>query len=117
VGAGNWKGVGMWAWLLHRVSGLVILGYLFVHIDVISQGQGGAAGFDEMFETFETPLFVLLDLLLVAAVLYHLWNGVRVLIFDLGAGTYRHKSLYYTVIGLGLLTLAFFAYSTFAFLL
>jgi succinate dehydrogenase / fumarate reductase cytochrome b subunit len=99
------------------VSGLVILGYLFVHINVMSQGQGGAAGFDEMFETFDMPLFVLLDLLLVAAVLYHLWNGVRVLIFDLGSGTYRHKSLYYTVMALGILTLAIFAYFTFAFLL
>lgn len=117
VGSGNWKGVGMWAWLLHRISGLVILGYLFVHIDVISQGRFGAAGFDEMFETFETPLFVLLDLLLVAAVLYHLWNGIRVLVFDFGKGTHRHKSLYYTMMALGIVTVAIFAYVSFAFII
>ena len=45
VGAGLWKGTGMWAWLLHRISGLVLVVYLLAHIGVISQGhvQGQAA--------------------------------------------------------------------------
>jgi succinate dehydrogenase / fumarate reductase, cytochrome b subunit len=117
VGSGNWKGVGMWAWILHRVSGLVILGYLFVHIDVMAQGRGGPAGFDPIFETFESPLFIILDLVLVAGIMYHMWNGVRVLIFDFGTGTYSHKTLYYAMMGLAVLSLAIFAYFSIAFLL
>ena len=32
VGAGLWKATGMWAWVLFRISGLVLVFYLFVHI-------------------------------------------------------------------------------------
>lgn len=49
--------------------------------------------------------------------MYHLWNGVRVLVFDFAIGTSRHKSLYYAFMALGVLTLAVFAYFTFDFLL
>ena len=43
VGAGLWKGLGMWAWILFRISGLVLAVYLFVHIWVISRGASAAA--------------------------------------------------------------------------
>ena len=39
VGAGLWKATGMWAWILFRISGLVLVVYLFVHISVISPGR------------------------------------------------------------------------------
>ena len=39
VGAGLWKATGMWAWLLFRISGLVLVFYLGAHIIVISTGQ------------------------------------------------------------------------------
>ena len=42
VGAGLWKGLGMWAWVLFRISGLILVAYLFVHVWVISQGRAGA---------------------------------------------------------------------------
>ena len=117
VGAGNWKGVGMWAWLLHRISGLVILGYLFAHIWTISHAQQGAARFDRLFRTLESPLFVVLDLLLLGAVLYHAFNGIRVLLFDLGVGIRRHKALFAGLILAGLAVVGWFAYVSFSFIL
>ncbi|GAB4246728.1 MAG: hypothetical protein Kow00129_07150 [Thermoleophilia bacterium] len=115
VGAGNWKGAGMWAWILHRVTGLVLAVYLFLHISVIAaQSAGGSA--ENVFETFETNLFVVLDLLLTAAVIYHAVNGARVLLFDLGIGTHRHKSLFYGVLVATAVAVAPFAYATFYFI-
>ena len=68
VGAGLWKGTGMWAWMLFRISGLVLVFYLFVHLWVISQGRiGGPEAIDNLFEFFDRPLLVFLDLMLVAA--------------------------------------------------
>lgn len=116
VGAGNWKGVGMWAWLLHRVSGLVLVFYLFAHVWVISHAQQGAGSFDRMFRTLERPLFVILDIALTAAVLYHGLNGVRVLLFDFGIGIRNHKSLYYALMALAAALLVVFAFVSFAFL-
>ena len=40
-------------------------------------------------------LFVLLDLLLVWAVLFHAMNGVRVVLMDMGVGIHRHKLVFW----------------------
>lgn len=117
VGAGNWKGLGMWAWLLFRISGLVVAGYLLVHIVVISQARvSGDRTLDGIFKLFDKPLFVLLDLLLVWAVLFHAFNGVRVVMMDLGVGIRRHKAVFVTVMTLAVVSLAVFAVMAFQFL-
>ncbi len=96
VGAGPWKGLGMWAWILFRISGLVLAVYLFVHIWVISQGRvGGAARLNGFFDFFDKPFLVFLDSVLVAAVLYHALNGVRILLMDFGIGIKRHKAVFW----------------------
>jgi succinate dehydrogenase / fumarate reductase cytochrome b subunit len=85
----------MWAWLLFRISGLILVAYLFVHIGIISQGQiSGASVLDRLFKDFENPALVFLDFLLVAAVLYHGLNGVRIILMDLGYGISQHKLVY-----------------------
>jgi succinate dehydrogenase / fumarate reductase cytochrome b subunit len=117
VGAGNWRGVGMWAWLLHRVSGLVLVAYLFAHIIVISQAQKGSETFDKLFKTLESPLFVVLDLVLLGAVLYHMMNGIRVLLFDFGVAIKKQKTVFYAVICVGIAVLAVFAVVSFNFIL
>ena len=110
VGAGLWKGTGMWAWILFRISGLVLAFYLFVHIWVISQGRaGGAKSLNDIFKMFDKPLFVFLDLMLVAAVLYHALNGVRIILMDLGVGIRSHKTVFWVLMTIAALILAVFA--------
>ena len=48
----------MWAWLLFRISGLVLVFYLGAHIIVISTGQFDRAS-TRLMKTFDNPLFVL----------------------------------------------------------
>lgn len=118
VGAGLWKGTGMWAWLLHRISGLVLVLYLFAHIGVISQGHvQGQAAFDRLFRTLESPVFVLLDVALIGAVLYHGFNGIRVLLMDIGTGIRTHKTVYWVAMGAGVVCLGFFAITALSFII
>jgi len=110
VGAGLWKGVGMWAWMLFRISGLVLVVYLFVHLWVISQGRvGGPQSLDKLFEFFDKPVLVFLDLMLVSAVLYHALNGVRILLMDVGVGIRRHKTVFWVCMLVAALGLGAFA--------
>lgn len=111
VGAGLWKGVGMWAWLLFRISGLVLAGYLFVHVFVISQGRAGADALDDLMEFFHNPVMVFLELMLVAAVLYHALNGVRIVLMDLGIGIGRHKAVFWVVMVVAAVTLGVFTWN------
>src|ERR1035437_10989155 len=39
VGAGNWRGLGLWAWPLFRIAGIVLVVYLFAHIRVVSSAR------------------------------------------------------------------------------
>ncbi|HET6496601.1 MAG TPA: succinate dehydrogenase, cytochrome b556 subunit [Thermoleophilia bacterium] len=118
AGSGLWKGLGMWAWVLFRVSGLVLALYLFVHIWVISQGRvGGPERLNELFAFFDKPLLVFLDLMLVAAVLYHALNGVRIILMDLGFGLRRHKAIFWVCMALAALALGVFAFRASSFIL
>jgi succinate dehydrogenase / fumarate reductase cytochrome b subunit len=118
VGAGLWKGIGMWAWILFRISGLVLVVYLFVHLWVISQGRvGGAESLNGLFEFFDKPLLVFLDLMLVAAVLYHALNGVRILLMDVGVGISRHKAVFWACMLVAALVFCAFAIKASSFIL
>ena len=118
AGAGLWKGLGMWSWVLFRISGIVLVLYLIAHLWVISQGRiGGPESLDALFETLDKPLLVLLDLMLVAAVLYHALNGVRIILMDLGVGVHRHKAIFWVCMALAAAALAVFAYRASSFIL
>jgi succinate dehydrogenase / fumarate reductase cytochrome b subunit len=114
VGAGLWKEQGMWAWLLFRASGLLLVLYLFAHIVITSLGHFGGTGesnaYTQMMEFFEHPVAIVLDLLLVAVILYHAFNGVRVILMDFGVGIQRHKIVFWTCMAVTVICFAFFAY-------
>ncbi len=115
VGAGLWKATGMWAWLLFRISGLVLVFYLGAHIIVISTGQ-----FDKlnsMMKMFDNPVLVLADLALVVAVLYHALNGVRIILMDFGIGVKRHKIMFWTAMVVVVVCFAVFAWVAFTFII
>ena len=119
VGAGLWKATGMWAWVLFRISGLVLVAYLFTHIVVISMGRFGAEGetLNSVMKFFEHPIAIVLDLLLVWAVLYHALNGVRIVLMDFGVGIKQHKVIFWTMMAIAVICLAFFAWVAFDYLI
>ena len=115
VGAGLWKATGMWAWLLFRVSGLVLVLYLGAHIIVISTGRFGEL--NDVMKMFDSPVLVLADLALVVAVLYHALNGVRIILMDLGIGVKRHKVMFWTAMVAVVACFAVFAWVAFTFII
>jgi succinate dehydrogenase / fumarate reductase cytochrome b subunit len=114
VGAGLWKATGMWAWLLFRVSGLILVLYLVAHIIVISTGRFDRL--DDLMKMFDHPILVLLDLALVVAVLYHALNGVRIILMDFGIGLRRHKVVFWTTMAVVVACFAIFAWVAFTFI-
>ncbi|MDP2662458.1 MAG: succinate dehydrogenase, cytochrome b556 subunit [Dehalococcoidia bacterium] len=98
---------GMWAWTLHRISGVALAAYLVTHIIVISSSARGPGGinFNSLLATLTQPFFLALDLLLWAAVLYHTLNGIRILLFDAGVGVRRQKMVFW-----GFMTVAILAW-------
>ena len=85
---------GTFAWILHRLSGLGLIFYLLLHIWVISHLSGGEKSFDGIMHAFGSPLFKLLEVGLVGVILYHLFNGLRITLIDMGVLIEKQKMLY-----------------------
>jgi succinate dehydrogenase / fumarate reductase cytochrome b subunit len=107
-------GVGMLAWLLHRLSGLALSAYLLLHIYDLRAAQKGAQAFDEALAVFQTPFWKVMDLLLLAAVLYHALNGLRLLAFDAGWGMRNQRQLFWAALLVTIGVLFFSAVMTFS---
>ncbi|RQG92493.1 succinate dehydrogenase, cytochrome b556 subunit [Natrarchaeobius chitinivorans] len=130
---GRWKefSAGMWAWIFHKFTGWMLIGYLFTHIAVLSTAIGAAQG--ETVEVFAEDLpnvegtgltevdiytatlggleglFIvrLLEVGLLAVAVFHILNGLRLLMVDLGIGLEaQDKSFYASLILTGVITVA-----------
>jgi succinate dehydrogenase / fumarate reductase cytochrome b subunit len=88
------RGLGVWAFWLHRLSGLAIIFYLLMHILVISSIVGGQATFNSAMTFLKSPIFVLLEMGLIGCITLHGLNGIRVVLFDLGMGIKRQKEIF-----------------------
>ncbi len=91
---------GMWSWVLHRITGATIFFFLFVHVLDTALVRVGPQTYNEVIETYKTPIVGLMELGLVAAVLYHALNGVRVILIDFWAQGPRYQRLMLWVIGI-----------------
>ena len=74
--------VGMWSWVLHRITGVAIFFFLLVHVLDTALVRLSPEAYNEVIATYKTPLIGLGELGLVAAILYHALNGVRVILID-----------------------------------
>lgn len=73
---------GQWAWLLHRVTGVGIILFLFAHVVDTAVVGWGPEAYNRVIAVYHNPFIRLLELGLVAAVIYHALNGVRIMITD-----------------------------------
>ncbi len=73
---------GMWSWVLHRITGATIFFFLFVHVLDTALVRVSPEAYNEVIDTYKTPIVGLMEIGLVAAVLYHALNGVRVILVD-----------------------------------
>ena len=83
----------MWSWVLHRITGATIFFFLFIHVLDTALVRISPQSYDEVISTYKAPIVGLMELGLVAAVLYHALNGIRVILIDFWAQGVRHQRL------------------------
>ena len=86
---------GFISFVLRRVSGVALVLYLFMHMWVIGSVNQGAEVFDARLAAVQTPVFKLLEIALLAAVVYHAFDGIRLLIVHYFDVTEYRTSLFY----------------------
>ncbi|MEE9234181.1 MAG: succinate dehydrogenase, cytochrome b556 subunit [Candidatus Acidoferrales bacterium] len=92
-------GPGQWAWLLHRWSGVAVLLFLLIHILDTGLVLFGPQVYDKVVGLYTHPVFRVGEVGLVAAVLYHALNGIRITLIDFYPElTERQRPLFYAVV-------------------
>ena len=84
---------GQVAHLLQRVTGVMLLGYLLLHVRTIQSLKGGPEAFNSALATFKSPIFKLAEIALLGVVVLHAFNGIRITLLDLGYAQSRQRQL------------------------
>jgi len=72
----------MWSWVAHRITGVAVYLFLLVHVLDTALVRVDANVYDAVIASYKTPIVNLLEVGLVAAVLFHALNGIRVILVD-----------------------------------
>ncbi|MFB6114611.1 MAG: succinate dehydrogenase, cytochrome b556 subunit [Halodesulfurarchaeum sp.] len=97
---------GMWAWVFHKFTGWVLVGYLFAHVAVMSSAipaasnpaaiQAGTDVYTQTLQGLESLFLVrVLEVGLLAVAVFHMLNGIRLLLVDLGIGLETQDKTFY----------------------
>jgi succinate dehydrogenase / fumarate reductase cytochrome b subunit len=101
---------GMWSWVLHRITGVAIFFFLLVHILDTALVRVSPEAYNAVIGTYKNPIMALGEVVLVGAVAYHAYNGLRIVLVDFWSWATRHqRRLWWGVIGLWLVTMLGFA--------
>lgn len=89
------RSVGLWAFMLHRLSGIGLVFYLYLHLAVLNQLRAGPQQGDSFVALARSPLFLALDVILLAGVLIHGLNGLRLTLLGFGHGLRWQRVLFW----------------------
>jgi succinate dehydrogenase / fumarate reductase cytochrome b subunit len=92
---------GMWSWVAHRVTGVLIFFFLFAHVMDTALVRVSPEAYNEVIGTYKNPVVGLGEAGLVAAVIFHALNGVRIILVDFWSeGPRYQRQMLWGVVGL-----------------
>jgi len=100
---------GMWAWLLHRITGVAIFFFLLVHILDTALVRLAPEAYNQVIGMYHTPIMAIGEAGIVAAVTLHALNGIRIILMDAFPwGARYQRRMFYGVLALFVLVMAVF---------
>jgi len=101
---------GMWSWVLHRITGVAIFFFLLVHVLDTALIRVSPEAYAAVIGTYKNPIMGIGEVFLVAAIAYHAFNGLRIILVDFWAkGAKYQRQLWWIVLGVWLVTMLGFA--------
>ena len=100
---------GMWSWVLHRITGVAIFFFLLVHVLDTALIRVSPEAYNAVMSAYKTPIMGLGESVLVAAIVFHAFNGLRIILVDYWSkGAKYHKVMFWVVIAMWAVTMAGF---------
>lgn len=83
--------IGQWSWVLHRITGLGVVFFLILHVVDTSWAAFYPGLYEKAIAAYQSPLFTIGEFFLVACVVYHALNGLRISIMDSKPELWKHQ--------------------------
>jgi succinate dehydrogenase / fumarate reductase cytochrome b subunit len=91
----------MWSWVAHRITGVLIFFFLFAHVLDTALVRVSPEAYNDVMDTYKNPVVGLLEVGLVGAVVFHAFNGLRVVLIDFWSkGPRYQRQLSYGVVAI-----------------
>lgn len=87
---------GMFAWMMHRLTGVGLVVYLVIHIWGLKSLTDPAA-FNALIAKYHAPIYKVGEFGLLVAVVYHALNGLRIVLIDFLGWSPNQKKLFWTL--------------------
>lgn len=83
--------IGQWSWVLHRLTGLGVVLFVTLHIVDTSWAFFYPELYVHAIASYQTPIFTIGEFILVACVVYHAYNGIRIGVMDFVPRLWRYQ--------------------------
>lgn len=103
------RGLGGRALALHRLTGVVIVFYLYLHLGVLSMLLVGRSAWSSFLGLVTAKGFLAFEVVLIAAVLFHGLNGIRVAFVGSGIAVSRQRAMFWAGTAIGTAAVIFAA--------
>ena len=90
---------GMWSWVLHRITGVAIFFFLLVHVLDTALIRVSPEAYNAVIGTYKNPVMAIGEIVLVAGIVFHAMNGLRIILVDFWSqGARYQKQLFWGVL-------------------
>ncbi len=82
IGQASDRDVQRWAYVAHRATGVAVFAFLLLHVFDVALFSISASRFDEVHRLYGTAAMRVFESLLLFAILFHTFNGLRLVLLD-----------------------------------
>jgi succinate dehydrogenase / fumarate reductase cytochrome b subunit len=101
------RGVGGRSFALHRLTGIALVIYLYVHLGVLSMLLVGESAWSDFLGIVTAKGFLVFDVVLLFGLLFHALNGIRVALIGSGIAVTHQRALFWAATAIGTVALAY----------
>jgi succinate dehydrogenase / fumarate reductase cytochrome b subunit len=89
---------GQWAFISHRVSGFLVFFFLLLHVVDVSLVNASPRLYDEVHALYGNVMLRLFEVGLLGALLFHAFNGLRIVMIDFFPGAIKNERVMFRVV-------------------
>ena len=89
---------GQWAFVIHRITGVLVFMFLLLHVIDVSLVNISATLYNEVHMLYGNVLLRLFEVGLLFALLFHALNGLRIVMIDFFPGAIRNEKAMFSIV-------------------